>query len=299
MHGIVALDRAASARPILELLRANAAVGILIDQDTTAVESDFVDFFGIPALTPVGPARLAVRFGIPVVPLHISRRKDGSHLLVIEEALDPGGTPARTDICASRRGSTGSSRAGSGRTRNSGSGSTSAGAAVLLAVLACAEPGGTYSEESGQVQQLGLFSLTEAGGKSRNWRLECEGGVFHEQDSTMLMWGVRLVMYEDDIPASMLTSDSGEVLEEGASSGPGAMQGWRPPKVAHCPPRTRLVRQPRFLHDGLPRRPGDAGQPRHDLHHRARRDSRPHAGFCGRRRREGELHGRIQRRGTD
>ncbi|HOD19046.1 MAG TPA: lysophospholipid acyltransferase family protein [Candidatus Fermentibacter daniensis] len=91
MHGIVALDRAASARPILELLRANAAVGILIDQDTTAVESDFVDFFGIPALTPVGPARLAVRFGIPVVPLHISRRKDGSHLLVIEEALDPGG----------------------------------------------------------------------------------------------------------------------------------------------------------------------------------------------------------------
>jgi len=32
----------------------------------------------------------------------------------------------------------------------------------------------------------------------------------------MLMWGVRLVMYEDDIPASMLTSDSGEVLEEGS-----------------------------------------------------------------------------------
>lgn len=90
MHGVIALDRASGARRLLELLRANAAVGILIDQDTTAVESEFVDFFGIPALTPVGPARLAVRFGIPVVPLHISRRKDGSHLLVIEEALDPG-----------------------------------------------------------------------------------------------------------------------------------------------------------------------------------------------------------------
>ncbi len=89
MHGIIALDRASGARRLLELLRANAAVGILIDQDTTAVESEFVDFFGIPALTPVGPARLAVRFGIPVVPLHISRRKDGSHLLVIEKALAP------------------------------------------------------------------------------------------------------------------------------------------------------------------------------------------------------------------
>lgn len=89
MHDVTVLDRASGARPLLGLLRTNAAVGILIDQDTTAVESEFVDFFGLPALTPVGPARLAVRFGIPVVPLHIVRRKDGSHLLSIEEALDP------------------------------------------------------------------------------------------------------------------------------------------------------------------------------------------------------------------
>ncbi len=30
------------------------------------------------------------------------------------------------------------------------------------------------------------------------------------------MWGVRLVMYEADMPASMLTSDSGEALDNGA-----------------------------------------------------------------------------------
>ncbi len=30
------------------------------------------------------------------------------------------------------------------------------------------------------------------------------------------MWGVKLIMYEGDAPASMLTSDSGEVLDNGA-----------------------------------------------------------------------------------
>lgn len=90
-HGVISVDRSAGARKLLGLLRENTAVGILIDQDTTAVESDFVDFFGIPALTPVGPARIAAKFGIPVVPLHIARRKNGSHLLVIEEPIDTEG----------------------------------------------------------------------------------------------------------------------------------------------------------------------------------------------------------------
>ncbi len=40
------------------------------------------------------------------------------------------------------------------------------------------------------------------------------------------MWGVRLVMYEDDIPASMLTSDSGEVLEDG-----GFLRAWGDARV--------------------------------------------------------------------
>lgn len=93
MHGVAALDRASDVRRLVGMLRGNTAVGILIDQDTTAVESEFVDFFGIPALTPVGPARLAVRFRIPLVPLHIARRQDGSHLLVIEKPLDTGDFP--------------------------------------------------------------------------------------------------------------------------------------------------------------------------------------------------------------
>lgn len=49
----------------------------------------------------------------------------------------------------------------------------------------------------------------------------------------MLMWGVRLVMYEDDIPASMLTSDSGEVLEEGSF-----LRAWGNAKVETSEGRT-------------------------------------------------------------
>ena len=89
--GVEIIDRGSGARGLLRALRNNRAVGILIDQDTTAVEGGFVDFFGIPALTPLGPARLAIRFGIPVVTLHIHREDDGSYLLLIDEPLDLAG----------------------------------------------------------------------------------------------------------------------------------------------------------------------------------------------------------------
>lgn len=87
--GVLVLDRGSGASTLVRALRANTAVGILIDQDTTAVESVFVDFFGIPALTPVGPAKLAVRLGIPVVPLFIRRLPDGRHRLSIEPMISP------------------------------------------------------------------------------------------------------------------------------------------------------------------------------------------------------------------
>lgn len=81
--------------------------------------------------------------------------------------------------------------------------------------LACAEQPGSYTEETGQVQVLGEFAMNQSGEAGRDWRLEGDGGVFHEQDSTLLMWGVRLVTYENDSPASMLTADSGEVVDNG------------------------------------------------------------------------------------
>jgi Kdo2-lipid IVA lauroyltransferase/acyltransferase len=89
--GTVVIDRGAGIGRLMRCLRENTAVGILIDQDTLGVESGFVDFLGLPARTPVGPARIALRFGIPVVPLHIRRVEGGRYSLVIEPPLDLSG----------------------------------------------------------------------------------------------------------------------------------------------------------------------------------------------------------------
>lgn len=94
--GITVLDRGAGARSLVEVLRAGTAVGILIDQDTPAVESGFFDFMGVQAMTPTGPARLAVRLGVPVVPLHIRRRRDGTHEVIIGPEIEASGADALT-----------------------------------------------------------------------------------------------------------------------------------------------------------------------------------------------------------
>lgn len=87
-HGAVLIDRASGITRLMRALRDNTAVGILIDQDTMGVESDFVDFMGLKARTPVGPAQLALRFGIPVLTLHISGSSGGKYELTIDEPLD-------------------------------------------------------------------------------------------------------------------------------------------------------------------------------------------------------------------
>jgi len=87
-YGTELIDRGGGIARLMRVLRDNTAVGILIDQDTLGVDSDFVDFMGLPARTPVGPSQLAVRFGIPVLTLHISRGKEGSYTLHIDEPLD-------------------------------------------------------------------------------------------------------------------------------------------------------------------------------------------------------------------
>ena len=87
-HGAVLIDRGSGIARLMRTLRDNTAVGILIDQDTMGVESDFVDFLGLQARTPVGPAQLALRFGIPVLTLHISGSSEGKYELTIDEPLD-------------------------------------------------------------------------------------------------------------------------------------------------------------------------------------------------------------------
>lgn len=57
-----------SARAMLKILKDAGTVGILADQNTMPQEGVFVDFFGTPACTTAGIARVALHTGAAVVP---------------------------------------------------------------------------------------------------------------------------------------------------------------------------------------------------------------------------------------
>lgn len=76
-----------SPRKALEVLRRNEVLGVLPDQDTDSVKGVFVDFFGHPAYTPVGPVSLALASGAPLIPCYIVRR-NGTHRVIVEDPLE-------------------------------------------------------------------------------------------------------------------------------------------------------------------------------------------------------------------
>jgi KDO2-lipid IV(A) lauroyltransferase len=68
MHGNTPILKDNPARELLRAMKAGATVGILIDTNMTPPEGVFVDFFGIPACTASGLARIAMRTDAAVVP---------------------------------------------------------------------------------------------------------------------------------------------------------------------------------------------------------------------------------------
>ena len=56
-----------SSRHLIRLLKSGHSMGVAADQDVISVASVFVDFFGRPAYTPVGPARLAWAANVPIL----------------------------------------------------------------------------------------------------------------------------------------------------------------------------------------------------------------------------------------
>jgi Kdo2-lipid IVA lauroyltransferase/acyltransferase len=85
--GIRVIKRQGATREILRSLHANMLLGVLNDQDTD-VDSQWADFFGRPAKTPVGIFRLARKLGSAVVPVVIFRQPNGRHRILIEPAFD-------------------------------------------------------------------------------------------------------------------------------------------------------------------------------------------------------------------
>ncbi len=68
LHGNTVIGKQGFARGLLAAMRRNQTVGILMDTNMTPPQGVFVDFFGIPACTASGLARVALHTGAAVVP---------------------------------------------------------------------------------------------------------------------------------------------------------------------------------------------------------------------------------------
>jgi KDO2-lipid IV(A) lauroyltransferase len=87
LNGNTVIPKGGSGKTITRLLGNNNALGILSDQNVSAREGVFVDFFGRPACTAVGLAVLAMRTGAPVIPAFMPRMPDGRYRFIIQEAV--------------------------------------------------------------------------------------------------------------------------------------------------------------------------------------------------------------------
>ena len=85
--GVHTIDRGGSGRELIQALRRGGILAFLIDQNIRT-DSVRVPFFGKPALTPIGPAKLAVRTESIVVDILVERLPDGNHRLHVGEPFE-------------------------------------------------------------------------------------------------------------------------------------------------------------------------------------------------------------------
>jgi KDO2-lipid IV(A) lauroyltransferase len=97
--GVKPVGKGIDLRAAIECLRKNEALAVLLDQD--AKDGGMLSpFLGHLASTPIGPIRLARKFGTPILPAHIFREDDGFHMrFEIDPPLQgPGGRPFGEDM---------------------------------------------------------------------------------------------------------------------------------------------------------------------------------------------------------
>jgi len=87
IHDVNVISRDQSIRSVLRVLKAGRIMGVLADQDVDSVDGVFVDFFGRPAYTPVGPVALAMVSGAAIVPTFIVRHGT-RHTMMIDKPIE-------------------------------------------------------------------------------------------------------------------------------------------------------------------------------------------------------------------
>jgi KDO2-lipid IV(A) lauroyltransferase len=86
--GLENIPSSAGVKPILKALRAGKFLGALADQDSSRVRGVFVDFFGRPARTPVGPVLLSYKTDSPIFPMAIVRIAGNRYRIIIKPPVE-------------------------------------------------------------------------------------------------------------------------------------------------------------------------------------------------------------------
>ena len=89
--GVEVLPHGIGVREVFRALRANECVALVADQDAGR-RGIFVDFFGIPASTPPGPAEFCVRTGASLLLGYLCRERDGTYAGRFLPPIDPPST---------------------------------------------------------------------------------------------------------------------------------------------------------------------------------------------------------------
>jgi KDO2-lipid IV(A) lauroyltransferase len=97
--GARVISKFQAAKPILESLRRNEMVALLIDQNVLRSQAVFVDFFGFPAATTPSLAFFHLRTRSPIVPVFCHMTPSFSYVVKIGKPLEFGlGGDSKQDV---------------------------------------------------------------------------------------------------------------------------------------------------------------------------------------------------------
>ena len=85
-RGLQGIPMGRAARECIAVLRRNEIVALVGDRDFSTA-CDTVEFFGQPARLPIGPAKLALATGAPILPVYMVRRPDETFTYIIDEPI--------------------------------------------------------------------------------------------------------------------------------------------------------------------------------------------------------------------
>jgi KDO2-lipid IV(A) lauroyltransferase len=86
LMGIGIIKMGVAAKGVIKALKNNRFIAMLSDQDAGG-DGTIVNFFGMPASTPKGPAAFALKVGAPIIMGYTVREKGNIHKIKVEEPI--------------------------------------------------------------------------------------------------------------------------------------------------------------------------------------------------------------------